>query len=297
MASNAAVRRSARSRAGALIGGFARSRELTLVAVLLVLAALVAIEAPNFLSSNNVISVTSLAAIIAIAAVGEALIILTKNIDLSVESTMGLVAFVVAVLLKQQNIPMPVAWALGIGLGLALGMVNGIIITVFRVPSIVATLGTLSIFRGLTYLVANGHEINANDLPAGYTNAASQTFFDIPLFVILAVAVVAVAGLALRYTVFGRQLYAVGSNAEAAATVAVALPAVAMPLMIGSPGRPACSQASRAFCGGSNSGSSTHPLRAVSRSRSSPQSLSAESRSQVGRGRSWVRQSEPSFSA
>jgi rhamnose transport system permease protein len=221
VASNAAVRRSARSRAGALIGGFARSRELTLVAVLLVLAALVAIEAPNFLSSDNVISVTSLAAIIAIAAVGEALIILTKNIDLSVESTMGLVAFVVAVLLKQQNIPMPVAWALGIGLGLALGMVNGIIITVFRVPSIVATLGTLSIFRGLTYLVANGHEINANDLPAGYTNAASQTFFDIPLFVILAVAVVAVAGVALRYTVFGRQLYAVGSNAEAAATIGI----------------------------------------------------------------------------
>jgi ribose/xylose/arabinose/galactoside ABC-type transport system permease subunit len=100
-------------------------------------------------------------------------------------------------------------------------MVNGIVITIFRVPSIVATLGTLSIYRGLTYLVANGREITNSDLPTGYTDPSSQTFFGVPLFVLLAIAVVIVAALALRYTVFGRAVYAVGSNEEAAATIGV----------------------------------------------------------------------------
>ena len=206
---------------GSLLGRLARSREATLAGVVVVLGLLVWLQAPSFLSSTNLISVTSLTAIVAIAAVGEALVIITKNIDLSVESTMGLVAFVVAVLLKDQNLPVAEAWALGIGLGLALGMVNGVVITIFRVPSIVATLGTLSIYRGLTYLVANGREITNSDLPAGYTDPSSQTFFGVPLFVLLAIAVVIVAALALRYTVFGRAVYAVGSNEEAAATIGV----------------------------------------------------------------------------
>jgi rhamnose transport system permease protein len=212
---------SARGRAGVLIGGFARSRELTLATVVVVLSVLVATRAPNFLSPDNLGPVTTLAAIIAIASVGEALVILTKNIDLSVESTIGIVAFSVGLILKQQALPVPLAWACGIGIGLLLGMSNGFIVAILKVPSIVATLGTLSIFRGLCFLVANGKEINLNDLPDGYTNAASQTFFGVPLFVLLAIAVVAVAALVLRYTVLGRLFYAVGSNAEAAATIGI----------------------------------------------------------------------------
>jgi rhamnose transport system permease protein len=194
---------------------------LTLAGVLLLMAVLVSTRASNFLSPSNLGPVTTLAAIIAIAAVGESLIIMTKNIDLSVEATIGLVAFVVAVILKQNELPMPVAWAVGVALGLGLGMANGVIVAVFKVPSIVATLGTLSLFRGLTYLVANGQEISTSDLPHGYTDPASQTVFGIPVFVILAVAIVIVAALALRYTVIGRHFYAVGSNAEAAATIGI----------------------------------------------------------------------------
>jgi rhamnose transport system permease protein len=221
VASNVAVGRSAPGRAGAVVGVLTRSRELTLAAVVVVLSVLVWIQAPNFLTLDNLQPVTTLAAIIAIAAVGEALVILTKNIDLSVESTIGIVAFVVGLLLKQGGFSMPEAWALGVGLGLVLGMCNGVIVAVFKVPSIVATLGTLSIFRGLCFFVANGTEINLNDLPDGYTNAASQAFFGIPLFVLIAVLVIAIAALVLRYTTVGRLFYAVGSNAEAAATIGV----------------------------------------------------------------------------
>ena len=221
MALSAPANVRAPSRVGPLLGRAARSRELTLAAVVVVLTAIVAALAPNFLSSTNVVSVTALAAIVAIAAVGESFVIITKNIDLSVESTMGLVAFVVAMVLRGQNVPVPAAWAIGIGLGIVLGMVNGLIITIFRVPSIVATLGTLSIYRGLTYIVANDKEINTTDLPVGYTNAASQTVLGIPYFVILAVIVVIIAAVALKYTVLGRWLYAVGSNADAAATIGI----------------------------------------------------------------------------
>ena len=221
MASNVALAGSARSRAGVLIGGFARSRELTLAAVMIVLSALVATQTPNFLSLDNLGPVLTLAAIIAIAAVGESLVILTKNIDLSVESTIGIVAFVVGDILKQQALPIPAAWAFGIGLGLVLGMANGVIVAIFRVPSIVATLGTLSLFRGLAFLVANGHEINLNDLPDGYTNAASQAFFGVPLLRQSGMVSSLWRSLVLRYTVFGRLFYAVGSNAEAAATIGV----------------------------------------------------------------------------
>ena len=210
--------RGAAARAASAVG---RSRELTLSGVMVLLCLVVAFQAPHFMSLSNMSQVTTLAAIIAIAAVGEAMVIITKNVDLSVESTIGLVAFVVADVLRQKALPIPAAWLVGVGLGLALGMANGLIITLLRVPSLVATLGTLSIFRGLDFFVAGGHEVNLADLPAGYSNAASQAFFGVPLFVILAVVVVVVVALILRLTPFGRQLYAVGSNAEAATIIGI----------------------------------------------------------------------------
>ena len=95
-----------------VVGAVGRSRELTLVAVMVVLGSLVAIQAPHFLSSPNLTQVTTLAAIIAIAAVGEAIVVITRNIDLSVESIIGLVAFVVADILRQHAVSAPEAWAL-----------------------------------------------------------------------------------------------------------------------------------------------------------------------------------------
>jgi rhamnose transport system permease protein len=202
--------------------GLARSRELTLaVRHRSCWSAIVAVFAPNFLTTDNLGPVTTLAAIIAIAAVGETMVILTKNIDLSVESTIGVVAFTVGLILKEHALPVQLAWIAGVAIGLALGMCNGVIVALLKVPSIVATLGTLSIFRGLCFVVANGKEINLNDLPDGYTNPASQSFFGIPFFVILAIVVVGVMAVILRYSILGRLFYAVGSNAEAAATIGV----------------------------------------------------------------------------
>ena len=127
----------------------ARQRELSLVAIMVVLGALVTLTAPQFLTVSNLSQVAVLAAVIAVAAVGEALVVITRNVDLSVEATMGLVAYCVASLLERHALDTTGAIVFGLGLGLVLGMINGVVVTVFRVPAIVATLGTLSIFRGI----------------------------------------------------------------------------------------------------------------------------------------------------
>ncbi len=197
-----------------------QSRELVLVAIIIALCVFVAIQSPAFLSPRNLQNVTKDAAIIAIAAVAEAIVVLTRNIDLSVEATIGLVAYVVGDLMRGQ-MAAPEAWALGLLLGVTLGLVNGVLVAGFKVPSIVATLATLSLYRGLDFFVASGREVNLRDLPPGYTNAATQNIFGVPLFLIVAVVVTAIVGLVLRYTLFGRRIYAVGSNAVAAAILGI----------------------------------------------------------------------------
>jgi rhamnose transport system permease protein len=199
----------------------ASQRELSLVGVMGLLAAFVAIQAPIFLSAHNLTQVSSLASIIAIVAVGQALVIITRNVDLSVESTMGVVAFVVADILQARLLDTPAAWLVGVGLGLVLGMVNGFLVAALKVPAIVATLGTLSIYRGLAFLIAGGEQVSVGALPPGYTAIARADFLGIPLFVLLAVAIVAVVAFALRSTRAGRHVYAVGSNPEAAAILGI----------------------------------------------------------------------------
>ena len=198
-----------------------RNRELSLAGVMLVLGAFVALQAPQFLSTSNLTQVTVLAAIIGIAAVGQTFVIITRNIDLSVESVIGLVAFVVADLLARHVLDTPGAIAAGIALGLVLGMVNGVLVAFLGVPSIVATLGTLSIYRGIDFFLAGGKQVTVGDLPPGYTEIARDTFVGIPLFVWLAVVIIVISTVLLRQTRFGRQVYAVGSNPEAAAILGI----------------------------------------------------------------------------
>jgi rhamnose transport system permease protein len=212
---------SSSSRAGQALRFVARQRELSLVIVMVVLGAFVAIQAPQFLSVSNLTQVTVLASIIGIAAVGQALVVLTRNVDLSVEAMIALVAFFVADILAQRLLDVPVAIAFGLGLGLVLGMANGVLVALFRVPAIVATLGTLSIYRGLVFFIAGGKQVTLTDLPAGYTDVARYDVLGIPVFFLLAIAIVAIAAIVLRQTRFGRQVYAVGSNPEAAATLGI----------------------------------------------------------------------------
>ncbi|MGZ8760319.1 MAG: ABC transporter permease [Aeromicrobium sp.] len=204
------------ARGGGWLSAMARQRELSLVAVMLVLGAMVTLTAPQFLTISNLSQVAALASITAVAAIGEGLVIITRNVDLSVEAMMGFVAYSVASILERHALDAGPAIAFGLGLGLVLGTINGLIVTRLKVPAIVATLGTLSIFRGVDYLVAGSHQVPLAGLPEGFTNPARDAVFGIPIFVIVTVVVVVIVSVALRSTRFGRQLYAVGSNPEAA---------------------------------------------------------------------------------
>jgi rhamnose transport system permease protein len=206
---------------GALIGAIARQRELTLVAVMVVLGALVALAAPQFLTVNNLSQVASLASITAVAAIGQAIVVITRNIDLSVEAVMGLVAYCVAITLESHLLSGPGAIGMGIAIGLGLGMVNGFLVAVLKVPSIVATLGTLSIFRGIDYLIAGSHQVALSGLPEGFTGPARNAILGVPIFVVIVIFAVVIGTALLRWTRFGRQVYAVGSNPEAAAILGI----------------------------------------------------------------------------
>jgi rhamnose transport system permease protein len=206
---------------GRLVGALGRQRELSLVIVMVALGAFVFSQAPQFLSASNLSQVVIVAAIIAIAATGQALVVLTRNVDLSVDAMIGLVAFSVADMLRAHTLSLPLAMAYGVALGLALGMVNGAIVSLFRVPAIVATLGTMSVYRGFTFFLAGGRQVSLSDLPPEYISLARTTVVGIPLYAVLAVAIVAVSSFVLQQTRSGRQVYAVGSNPEAAAILGI----------------------------------------------------------------------------
>jgi rhamnose transport system permease protein len=193
-----------------------RQRELTLLAIMVALGAIVSLMAPQFLTVNNFSQVAVLASITAIAALGQAVVIITRGIDLSVEATIGLVAYSIARSLELQLVDPVGALFMGLLIGLGLGMVNGFIIAVLKVPPIVATLGTLSIFRGIDYIIAGPDQVPLAGLPEGFTDIARADVLGIPVFVLGTIAIVIVGSLLLRSTRFGRQIYAVGSNPEAA---------------------------------------------------------------------------------
>src|SRR5437868_10146929 len=131
-----------------LLGLVSRVRELGLLIVLLLIMLIVGVQVPHFLSIDNFEQILLSVAILAIVAVGETLVVLTRNVDLSVGSIVGLTAFTTAYFFKQlPDINLLLGILLGCALGLVLGIVNGLIVSFGRVPAIVATLGTVYVFR------------------------------------------------------------------------------------------------------------------------------------------------------
>jgi rhamnose transport system permease protein len=201
----------------ALLDFLGRVREAGILLALALLVIVVAVQEPRFLKPNNLEDILLSVSILAIVAVGETLVVLTRNVDLSVGSVIGVTAFVCADLMKNSHgTPVIVAIGLGVLLGAGFGVINGVLVTVGRVPAIVATLGTLYIFRGIDFIIAEGKQVNAADVPDAYLNLATGHVLGIPGLIFFAVAVVLVANYALRRSRTGRELYAVGSNPDAA---------------------------------------------------------------------------------
>jgi rhamnose transport system permease protein len=194
-----------------------RVRELGIVVALALLIAVTAILEPRFIEADSLRNLALNASIFAILAAGQTLVIITRNVDLSVGSVLGLAAFMAGDLLSSHpGLPIPVVLLLGALLGAACGALNGVLVTFGQVPALVVTLGTLYAFRGLAFLWTSGRQVNAETLPDSFLNLGTGSILGIPTLALLALVVVLVVGQALRDFRVGRELYAIGSNPEGA---------------------------------------------------------------------------------
>ncbi|GIK39276.1 MAG: ribonucleotide-diphosphate reductase subunit alpha [Chloroflexota bacterium] len=193
-------------------------RETGIIVFIILLVILVGLRSGSaFLSLENFRDILLNISILAIVALGQTMVIITRGIDLSVSSMIGLVAMMVAFVIKANPELSPVlALLLGMALGCVLGSFNGLLITVGKVPPIIATLGTLSIYRGAVFLYSEGTWINAFELPQSIKVLAKGTPLGLPNLVIFALIVAAIIYYFLNYTRMGRDIYTVGSNPAAA---------------------------------------------------------------------------------
>jgi len=200
-----------------LLWTLVRVREAGITIFILILVVAVTLRAPSFLTFKNFNEILLNISILSIVALAQTIVILTKGIDLSVSSTIGLVAMMVAFVVKENpEISIILTVVLGMALGAVLGMFNSVIIAYGNVPPIIATLGTLSIFRGLVFYYSQGTWINSFELPAKFKLLSKGTPLGLPNMVVIAILVAVVVYYFLKYTRTGRDIFAVGSNPDAA---------------------------------------------------------------------------------
>jgi rhamnose transport system permease protein len=194
-----------------------RVRELGLVVALGLLVLGTYLAEPRYLSSQNLRDIGLNVAIVALLAVGQTVVVISRNIDLSVGSVLGFTAFATGSLFADHpGISIPLVFVIGIAIGAGFGLINGTLVSVGRVPSLVVTLGTLYIIRGTDFAWASGRQINAADMPDNFLKLGSNAIAGVPVLTLIAVAVMLAAGFYLRSYRSGRELYAIGSNPEAA---------------------------------------------------------------------------------
>jgi ribose transport system permease protein len=193
------------------------------VAILLLLVLAFFIATPDFLTLRNLLNILRQYSVPAILAVGQTVVIVSAGIDLSVAATAALSGSLMGVAFAHWGWPEPLALLLGLGAGFGVGAVNGFVITRWRVPDFIATLGTLAAVRGVALLVTDGlpvpdytRAVEGRTIPGSVGTLGSDSALGVPLIVVVAV-VSAVAGwFVLMRTKLGRSAYAIGGNREAA---------------------------------------------------------------------------------
>jgi ribose transport system permease protein len=188
-------------------------RELTLLGIIIAIVAAMSALSPFFFSMANFRAISIGLAPTAIIAVGMTILLISGGFDLSVGATLALCSTLTAFALIE-GAGIPLAIAVGLLGGAVVGLGNGLIVTQFRVNPLVATLGTMSVARGAALVMTEGFSISS--LPPAFGRLGQSSFAGIPTMVWITILVVILGDLALRYSVFLRQVYFVGSNEKAA---------------------------------------------------------------------------------
>ncbi|MBL9057545.1 MAG: ABC transporter permease [Rhodobacteraceae bacterium] len=192
-----------------------KSRETILALAILVLLGGIALRFAAFIAPANLAAVFTDTSPLIILALGQMAVIVTKCIDLSVAANLALCGMIAA-MLNGAGVPLPLILLAVVALGAALGAVNGLLVWRLGIPSIVVTLGTMTIFRGIIFLLTAGKWINAHQMTEGFKAFPRAQFLGLPVMAWIAVAVIAGFALFIRRSPLGRALFAVGGNPHAA---------------------------------------------------------------------------------
>lgn len=192
-----------------------RARELAVALVLVLMLGATQLSNTEFLSGQGVKDLLLNATILVLVATGQAVVVITRNVDLSVGSVLGICAFAAGIHLRDGGSPL-VAVLLAVGLGALFGALNGALVSLGKVPALVVTLGTLYIVRGIDSIWVGSRQITADALPAGFVDFGHDGIGVLPYLALLATAVLAAVAYYLRSYHGGRDLYALGSSPEAA---------------------------------------------------------------------------------
>jgi len=187
-----------------------------LLVVLVVLFVFFAIKSPFFLGSDNILNILTAIAVTGIIAVPATMLLVAGQVDLSVGSGAAFCGVLLAT--RVESLGLWAAVVVALLAGLVIGLVNGFFVNIVNVNSLITTLGTLAVLRGLTQLMANGQTAIVNDFA---TLGTARPFLNIPLPVIIFAVIVVAGVLLMRFTTFGRGLYAIGANPVAARLVGI----------------------------------------------------------------------------
>jgi rhamnose transport system permease protein len=214
---DASVGARGRARGHRIAEALLRFRELGIVVALAIVVTATAIKNPRFVEVSSLQDILAGASIIGLLAIGQTLVIVTRNVDLSCGSVVGLTAYAVGVIfVDHPGVSPAIVFLAAAGIGLACGAVDGAIVTIARVPSLVVTLGTLYVIRGADATWAGGNQINASSLPDWFNEIGFGTFAGVPYLGIILIGAAAVAAYGMRRYRTGRDFYAIGSNPPAA---------------------------------------------------------------------------------
>nr|WP_232531980.1 ABC transporter permease [Microbacterium halophytorum] len=193
-------------------------RELGILLALILVVLAATLVNPNFLfSGDGWRDLLLTPAPLMLVAVGQAIVIITRNVDISVGSIMGLTAYMTGWLFATfPGVPIPLVVITAILFGALLGLVNGMLVAFAKVPAMVITLGTLYAFRGINVLWTGSNRINPSDMPREFLQFGTAQFLTIPLLTIVAIVVLVAAAWYMKNIRSGREMYAIGSDPDAA---------------------------------------------------------------------------------
>lgn len=199
-----------------------KKREFTLILLIAVMILVIVVQEPSFISPTNILRIINDTSILIMVSIGQFMVILTGGIDLSVGS---IIAFsgMAASMINQYFPEMPVLLILlaGIGIGAISGLINGVLVALGKVPPIITTLGTMSIFRGFTFVMSKGQWVTAHEMTENYMNIPHGSFLGISNLIWAGVVVSLLMYYFMKYVRTGREIYAIGGNRIAALCVGV----------------------------------------------------------------------------